>query len=60
MFDASSETARRLIALGRKDARMVLAEGGIDKGHEIRPVSDSQNAGVLSCRDSYHNKREGE
>ena len=28
MFDASPETARGLIELGRKDARMVLAEGG--------------------------------
>ena len=46
MFDASSETARRLIELGRKDTRRMLAEGGIDKGHEIRPVSDLQNAGV--------------
>ena len=46
MFDASPETARQLIELGRKDARMVLTEGGIDKGHEIRPMSDLQNAGV--------------
>ena len=29
MFDASPETARRLIALGRKDARKVLAEAGL-------------------------------
>ena len=28
VFDASPETARRLIELGRKDARKVLAEAG--------------------------------
>ena len=31
MFDASPETARRLIELGRKDARKVLAEAGLIK-----------------------------
>ena len=29
VFDASPETARRLIELGRKDARKVLAEAGL-------------------------------
>lgn len=32
LFDASPETARRLIELGRKDARKVLAEAGIGFG----------------------------
>ena len=32
VFDASPETARRLIELGRKDARKVLAEAGIGFG----------------------------
>lgn len=31
LFDASPETARRLIELGRKDARKVLAEAGMAK-----------------------------
>jgi hypothetical protein len=31
VFDASPETARRLIKLGRKDARKVLAEAGMAK-----------------------------
>jgi hypothetical protein len=31
VFDASPETARRLIALGKKDARKVLAEAGFIK-----------------------------
>lgn len=39
MFDASPETARRLIALGRKDARKVLAEAGI--GFGVGQLADS-------------------
>ena len=31
VFDASPKTARRLIKLGRKDARKVLAETGMAK-----------------------------
>jgi hypothetical protein len=31
VFDASPETARRLIELGRKDVRKVLAEAGMAK-----------------------------
>ena len=31
VFDASPETARRLIDLGRKDARKVLEEAGLGK-----------------------------
>ena len=39
VFDASPETARRLIALGRKDARKVLAEAGI--GFGVGQLADS-------------------
>ena len=39
VFDASPETARRLIELGRKDARKVLAEAGI--GFEAGQPPDS-------------------
>jgi len=39
MFDSSPETARRLIELGRKDARKVLAEAGI--GFEAGQPPDS-------------------
>lgn len=39
MFDASLETARRLMELGRKDARKVLAEAGI--GFEAGQPPDS-------------------
>ena len=39
VFDASPETARRLIKLGRKDARKVLAEAGI--GFEAGQPPDS-------------------
>ena len=39
MFDASPETARRLIELGRKDARKVLAEAGI--GFGVGQLADS-------------------
>lgn len=31
VFDASAKTARRLIELGRKDARKALAEAGMAK-----------------------------
>ena len=39
MFDASPETTRQLIELGRKDARKVLAESGI--GFGVGQLADS-------------------
>ena len=39
VFDASPETARRLIELGRNDARKVLSEAGI--GFEAGQPPDS-------------------
>lgn len=39
VFDASPETARRLIELGRNDARKVLAEAGI--GFGVGQLADS-------------------